>query len=229
MLALQAAVPLLHSEPVLFRDDFEYSGWDTGARAMTSANWERVLGKAPEFVAATADVPAHIWLSNAIFFVPLKEAPRGSFTLSAEVLFSMYSRTLWFGLMDEGGHGGRAAVWCSARENQFAGQGWVEIRALDAIPADNREAGPNPNVFSSTLAALKNSGHEGGALSQPFAKIDLSWDDAAKKWNLYVDGKWISEAEGAFDLGLSPRLYFGGGTGALFRNISLSQGATPQS
>lgn len=229
VLALLVSAPLACSEQVLFRDDFDYSGWDTGSKAMASKKWEKVLGRAPEFVPASENLPAHILLSNAIFFMPLSEAPRGSFTISAEVLFGMYSRTLWFGLLDEGGHAGRCAVWCSAHEHQFGGQGWVQIRSVETIPTENREAGSNPNLFSTPLVPPTISGHQGGALAAPFAKIDLSWDDGAKKWNLFVDGKWITEAEGAFDPGLAPCLYFGGGTGALFRNISLSQGAIPQS
>lgn len=227
-LLLQLSAPVLLCGETVFEDSFAYSGWNSGNETM-AARWEKVMGRDPEFITSSETLPApYILLSNAIFFMPLEGALEGSFTISVEALFTVYSRSLWFGLLDGSGLSGRCAVWSSAKEDQFSGQGWVDIRKIDSFTPDNREAGANPNLFSSTLAENRSSGHEGGALAPPFARIDLSWDAEAKQWHLSVDGKLRLSAPDAFEPGVSPRLYFGGGTGTVFKNITVQKGATPQ-
>jgi hypothetical protein len=116
-------------------------------------------------------------------------------------------------------------VWCSALEDQYSGQGWAEIRSFNPPPADARSAGASPNEFSTRISEKKTSGHAGGAIAQPFAKIDLSWDESTKEWHIYIDGKWLARAPGdTVELGPAPRLYFGGGSGVYFRSIAINLG-----
>lgn len=215
---------------VLFEDEFKYTGWMTGPDPMRT-KWKKVTGRDPEFLISDNEAdPSSIKLGNNVFYFELEKPLAGSFTLSAEALFTTYSRSLWFGLSREDGSTGRSAVWGAALETQYGGEGWVQIRAVEADPASKNDAGWDINSFSTGLGPKPLiSGHDGGALSPPFAKIDLHWDADAGRWSLFVDGKFVTGAsDDSFDFGTSPRVYFGGGTGVLFKRISLIEGSLSQ-
>lgn len=193
------------------------------------SKWHRVAGRDPEFlIPEGGSAPESVKLSSNIFYAQLDQPLTGSFTLSAEALFTGYSRSLWIGLLRQDGSAGRAAMWGAALETQYVGQGWVQLRSVESDPSTHPEAGSDINTFSAPLLAKPTiSGKASSAVSPPFARIDLHWDAEAKRWSLLVDGRQVAGAADDFDLGPSPRVYFGGGTGVLFKKITLTEGAPP--
>lgn len=219
--------PATQAQSVL-EENFKYSGWASGADPMR-AKWQKVSGRDPEFLIPDGGSdPDSVKLSNNIFYLQPENMPKESFTLSAEVLFTSYSRSLWIGVLREDGSAGRAAMWGAALENQYAGQGWVQIRAVESDPATHPEAGWDFNTFSAPLQSKPiTSGKASSATAPPFARMDLHWDADAKRWTLHVNGRQVAGVADEFDLGPSPRVYFGGGSGTLFKKITLTAGDPP--
>jgi len=213
---------------ISLEENFKYSGWAAGGDPMRT-KWQKVSGRDPEFLIPDGgSEPDSIKLSNNIFYLQPENMPKESFTLSAEVLFTSYSRSLWIGLLREDGSAGRAAMWGAALENQYAGQGWVQIRAVESDPATHPEAGWDFNTFSVPLQPKPiTSGKASSATAPPFARMDLHWDADAKRWTLQVNGRQVAGVADEFDLGPSPRVYFGGGSGTLFKKITLTAGDPP--
>jgi hypothetical protein len=121
-------------------------------------------------------------LGNGVVRAELPDVIAESCTLTFKALHNDYQRAFWVGLMNAEGTQGYAAVWDSAVESQFNGQGFVALAKFDLA----KEVTWNDRL-GKLLSDTTPSGQS--PTSMPLAKFSLSFDKPSSTLTLKVNDK----------------------------------------
>lgn len=170
---------------IVFEDNFNYSGWSSGADPM-NAVWTRYIGGDPVIGdgSSTSGFPdTYLYMANRGVYVDLPNALTTDWSLSVTMTSSLYGRYSWFGLTDGTGQNGYYVGWDAALIGQYNGWGRIGIGEMsNATPGYANPGTVNSYVSSGAIAAVENSSFES------FASVTLTWIAATNTLQLYVNG-----------------------------------------
>lgn len=206
--------------PSIFEDPVSYSGWNTGPLPM-EAIWKSKSGSRPNIITITPDNTG-FELNNGVVHVQIPPVLRSDFELSFEATHTSFSRLIWAGFFNEEGTQGYAIAWDSGLPKYFDSEGGVSIRKFD-LKEDDGVVRFNTGgiMLTKHIASGHNAGNEASAaISEPYAKLKLTWQRSTGTLRLYVDGKLLqTTTDKSFSQFTS--VYVSGGSGSRFDNVSV--------
>jgi parallel beta-helix repeat protein len=189
LVALAAPICARAQGFVVASDSIDYSGWSSGAAPM-NAVWTSVSGNVPTLTAeGEPSTSSYFSLNNGVITTALGSTFADDFELTADALHKNYSRDLWIGMFNAAGTQGYLMFWSAALANQFGSQGHVSVRKLSVASLGSIAF----NTPTTLLGSIATSGHNNGnttsaAITPPFAKLKLTWNNDTHTLRLYVDG-----------------------------------------
>lgn len=231
VLPILGALPLTAADEKkpIFEDALAYKSW-LGENPDMGSKWELVLGRQPTAAPEDSELPGpYMVMGQTVLSTTLKNPPKGDFTISADVLFKSYSRSLWIGLLPEDGTSGMIAAWDAGQESQHSGQGFIRLRVVDKDMKTEDQAQMSATAFTTALTPANASGHKAVSNSEmghvaEFITLQLSYKASKGEWNVFVNKNWIAGTQAEIPLEMN-RLFIAGGSGALFKNVTVTDKA----
>lgn len=129
----------------------------------------------------------YLKLGNAVSVAKIAEPITSSWTLSADIKHTRFSRGLWLGLFDAKQQQGYALFWDSSLEKYHNGNGFFLITKIQEIEKQVQ--------FNTKRQALCKAQSGDTKITEPqFSNIKLSWDATSGKLALTVNGKLLLNA-----------------------------------
>jgi len=205
----------------LAADAINYSGWSTGGAPM-NAVWTLNSGSTPALTAEPSPSTSSFFtLSNAVITGVVDHTFINDFEIEVNAIHTSYSKGLWIGMFNAAGTQGYAMLWDSALATQYSSQGHVSIRKYSVASLGSLVFNSANTILGSSTGSGHNSGNTtSAAITPPFARLKLTWNNATDTLNLYVNGVLKRTVTDSSFSSFS-RICIGGGTGSKFDNLAV--------
>lgn len=202
-------------------DNINYSGWSSGATPMNAA-WLLNSGNTPSVTPEPSPSTSSYYVSNNnVITALLDHTFVNDFEITVDALHTAYSRGLWVGLFNASGTQGYAMLWDSALVTQYSSQGHVSVRKFSVASLSNLAFNTSNTLLGSNVGSGHNSGNTtSAAITPPFARLKLTWNNDSHTLKLYVNDVLKSTVTDSSFTSFS-RVCLGGGVGGKFDNLAI--------
>lgn len=155
----------------------------------------------------------YLKLGNTVSVAKLSESITSSWTLSADVKHTQFSRGLWLGLFDAQQQQGYALFWDSSLEKYHKGNGFFLITKIQETQKQVQ--------FNTRRQALCKAKSGNTKVTEPkFSNIKLSWKATSGKLTLTVNDKLLLNATDT-SFKTFERIIFRGNADVFLDNVKL--------